>query len=170
MYITKLWPEWKNQHQLLYFYYNNMIIQECVVYLWHLICIPYEVMPIQFFWDWLPTYISNSRVHIFICMNTLVLIIIMNKWKDANICYNITPTTYLLVHFQFQSKCNRSPLYCWEKKKYMMLLLGILHWMYFKFSLFYVYLFIYFFFAFFVLILFCRTQWYRDLCILQTDS
>ena len=92
------------------------LFEECVVYLWHLICIPYEVMPIQFFWDWLPTYISNSRVHIFICMNTLVLIIIMNKWKDANICYNITPTTYLLVHFQFQSKCNRSPLYCWEKK------------------------------------------------------
>ena len=52
-----------------------------VVYLWHLTCIPYEVMPIQFF-DWLTTYISNSRVHIFI---TLVLII-MNKWKDANIC------------------------------------------------------------------------------------
>ena len=148
-----MWPEWKNQHQLLYFYYNNMIIKECVVYLWHLICIPYEVMPIQFFWDWLTTYISkNSRVHIFICMNTLVLII-MNKWKDANICYNITPTTYLLVHFQFQSKCNRSPLYCWEKKKYMMLLLGILHWMYFKFSLFYVYLFIFFciFCAYFIL-------------------
>ena len=132
-----MWPEWKNQHQLLYFYYNNMIIQECVVYLWHLICIPYEVMPI--FFHWLTTYISNSRVHIFICMNTLVLII-MNKWKDANIYTNITPTTYLLVHFQFQSKCNRSPLYCWEKK-YMMLLLGILHWMYFKFSLFYVYFF-----------------------------
>ena len=86
-----------------------------VVYLWHLTCIPYEVMPIQFF-DWLTTYISNSRVHIFICMNTLVLII-MNKWKDANIYTNITPTTYLLVHFQFQSKCKRSPLYCWEKNK-----------------------------------------------------
>ena len=87
-----------------------------VVYLWHLTCIPYEVMPIQFF-DWLTTYISNSRVHTFICMNTLVLII-MNKWKDANIYTNITPTTYLLVHFQFQSKCKRSPLYCWEKKKH----------------------------------------------------
>lgn len=86
-----------------------------VVYLWHLTCIPYEVMPIEFF-DWLTTYISNSRVHIFI---HVWIPLFLSSWTNEKmlIYANITPT-YLLVHFQFQSKCNRSPLYCWEKKKH----------------------------------------------------
>jgi hypothetical protein len=106
-----------------------------------------KLCPSSFLIDWPLIYQIQGYIYLYVWIP-----LFLSSWTNEKmlIYANITPT-YLLVHFQFQSKCNRSPLYCWEKKTWCyywaFFIECILSLFYFLFIYFFVFIFAFFSFA-----------------------